>query len=200
MNHREELIEVALEMFSKRGFSGVSVRDICGELKLKESALYYHFRNKEAILAALFQRVDALIDEMREEFNNAFAVAENVSVREMQLVARGFLMNYYCESSVRRLIAMLNIERMSNPIANEKYLKLMYELPLKQCTEVFGQMIKRGFVRKMSPELLAKEYIGIITIAFDRHVMGAAAPDQGLRAACDEVEIEIGQFYEGVKK
>lgn len=47
MINKENMINVALELFSKKGYSGVSVRDICGELGLKESALYYHFKNKE---------------------------------------------------------------------------------------------------------------------------------------------------------
>ncbi|MBR6850645.1 MAG: helix-turn-helix transcriptional regulator, partial [Lachnospiraceae bacterium] len=48
MNNKDNLIDVSLDLFSKRGFSAVSVRDICGALNLKESALYYHFKNKEA--------------------------------------------------------------------------------------------------------------------------------------------------------
>lgn len=198
MNHREQFIEVALELFSKRGFPGVSVRDICGELGLKESALYYHFRNKEAILDVLFQRVDDLIERMRERFGHAFAAAERVQICEMQAVAKNFLMKYYCDGNVRRLIAMLNIERMSNPVANGKYLRLMYELPLEQCINVFTEMVKREMIGNVSPDLLAKEYLGIITIAFDRHVTGAADIERGIRAACDDVEREIGLFCEGI--
>ena len=56
---------VALDLFSKRGYSGVSVRDICGELGLKESALYYHFKNKEELLNSLYAKVDQLVEDMR---------------------------------------------------------------------------------------------------------------------------------------
>ena len=37
-------------MFAKRGFSGVSVRDIASAVGVRESALYKHFKNKQDIL------------------------------------------------------------------------------------------------------------------------------------------------------
>lgn len=200
MNNRENMLDVSLELFSKRGFSGVTVRDICGELKLKESALYYHFKNKEDILNNLYQRVEELIEVMRSQFNGAFENVNEVSTVAMQMVAKGFLVNYYCDNNVRRLISMLSIERMSNKVADEKYQKLMYDMPLEQCENVFSQMVDKKIVKDLSKELLAKEYLGIITIALDRYVLGKEDILGGIKSACEEVDKEIGLFYEEIKR
>lgn len=200
MNNKENMIEVSLDLFSKRGFSGVSVRDICGKLNLKESALYYHFKNKEAILETLYQRVEELIESMRGAFDGTFENVNEVSTIAMQMVAKGFLVNYYCDNNVRRLLAMLNIERMSDPIANEKYKMLMYEMPLQQCESVFKKMVEKHIIDCATPELLAKEYLGIIVIAFDRYVLGTEELENGIKKAAADVEREIGLFYEGIKR
>lgn len=199
MNNKENMLEVALELFSKRGFSGVSVRDICGKLSLKESALYYHFKNKEAILETLYQRVEMLIERMRGAFDGTFEDVSEVSTVEMQMVAKGFLVNYYCDNNVRRLLAMLNIERMSDPIANKKYQLLMYEMPLQQCENVFRKMVEKKIISSDVPELLAKEYLGIILIAYDRYVLGNEEIEKGIMKAVEDVQREIGLFYEEIK-
>lgn len=198
MNNKENMLEVSLELFSKRGFSSVSVRDICGELNLKESALYYHFKNKEDILNTLFQSVEELVDRMRTAFNQSFEQVEKVSTIEMQMVAKNFLASYYCENNVRRLISMLAIERLSNETANEKYQKLMYDMPLEQCENVFAQMSERGLINKFSSKVLAVEYLGIIVMAFDRYVLGSEDIENGMKKALEVVNEEIGLFFESI--
>lgn len=198
MNNKENMLEVSLELFSKRGFSSVSVRDICGELNLKESALYYHFKNKEDILNTLFQSVEELVDRMRTAFNQSFEQVEKVSTIEMQMVAKNFLASYYCENNVRRLISMLAIERLSNETANEKYQKLMYDMPLEQCENVFAQMSERGLINKLSSKVLAVEYLGIIVMAFDRYVLGSEDIENGMKNALEVVNEEIGLFFESI--
>ena len=65
MSTREKIIEVSLELFAKRGFSGVSVRDIASAVGVRESALYKHFKNKQDIL-------DKIIVEMRDRIHKTY--------------------------------------------------------------------------------------------------------------------------------
>ncbi len=55
---RERLLETALELFAKRGYDAVSVRDITRALGLNEASLYNHFENKADLLSAIFRRFD----------------------------------------------------------------------------------------------------------------------------------------------
>ena len=94
---------------------------------------------------------------------------------------------------------MLSIERLSDPIANDKYLKIMYEMPLEQCNKVFRQMAERKLIKAMPTDLLAQEYLGIITTAFDRHVLGSADVDQGILAGCEEIARNVSAFYKEIR-
>jgi AcrR family transcriptional regulator len=50
---RAEILRVALDLFTRQGFEGTSIRDIAEALGVTKSSLYYHFENKDAIVAAL---------------------------------------------------------------------------------------------------------------------------------------------------
>jgi AcrR family transcriptional regulator len=55
-----------LDLFTEKGFEGTSTRDISSALGITKSSLYYHFQNKDAIVASLMlerrQELDGLID------------------------------------------------------------------------------------------------------------------------------------------
>jgi AcrR family transcriptional regulator len=50
---RAEILRVALRLFTEKGFEGTSTRDISSALGMTKSSLYYHFKNKEEIVASL---------------------------------------------------------------------------------------------------------------------------------------------------
>ena len=61
---RAEILRVALELFTERGFEGTSIRDIAEALGMTKSSLYYHFDGKEAIIQALLDTRRAEFDEL----------------------------------------------------------------------------------------------------------------------------------------
>lgn len=53
-NTKQVIFETAIDLFSKEGYSGVSIRDITGAVGIKESSLYKHYKNKDALLEEIF--------------------------------------------------------------------------------------------------------------------------------------------------
>jgi AcrR family transcriptional regulator len=60
---REKIREVALDLFSTRGFDQTSLREIAERVGLTKASLYYHYPSKQALLTAI---VAPLIDGWRE--------------------------------------------------------------------------------------------------------------------------------------
>jgi AcrR family transcriptional regulator len=54
---RKKLIETAVELFSKKGFHAVSVREICSQAKLNISLISYYFSGKEGLLVAALEEL-----------------------------------------------------------------------------------------------------------------------------------------------
>ena len=49
MTTKEKITETALDLFSQRGYDGVSVRDIARAVGIRESSIYNHFQGKRAV-------------------------------------------------------------------------------------------------------------------------------------------------------
>jgi AcrR family transcriptional regulator len=52
---RARVLQAALELFAERGFAATSTRELSERLGFTKAALYYYFRTKDDLLAALIQ-------------------------------------------------------------------------------------------------------------------------------------------------
>ncbi len=53
---RDELLDIAIDLFAQRGFAGTSIRDIAGAAGCSAANVYHHFRNKEALMLAILEQ------------------------------------------------------------------------------------------------------------------------------------------------
>lgn len=51
----DTILEVAARLFSEKGYSGVSIRDIAQNCGMTNAALYYHFKNKDDLYLAVLR-------------------------------------------------------------------------------------------------------------------------------------------------
>lgn len=61
---RRRIHDVALKVFSERGWEGATMREIAELLGITRPALYHHFRNKEDILASIHHELAVSIDDI----------------------------------------------------------------------------------------------------------------------------------------
>jgi AcrR family transcriptional regulator len=59
MSTRDNILTAALELFNDQGTAAVSTNHIAAAIEISPGNLYYHFRNKEDIIKALFGRLFA---------------------------------------------------------------------------------------------------------------------------------------------
>ena len=62
---RDRLLEAAMRLFSRHGYSATPIRKIAKEAGVAQGLLYSHYRGKEDLLKALFRRS---MDDVRESF------------------------------------------------------------------------------------------------------------------------------------
>jgi AcrR family transcriptional regulator len=51
---KKRIFDTAIDMFSKRGYNGVSIRDLTKAVGIKESSLYNHFKSKDDIVLNIY--------------------------------------------------------------------------------------------------------------------------------------------------
>lgn len=62
----KKLIDVAIDLFSRKGFKGTSIRDIAAEMGMTTSNIYHYFGTKAGVLSAIGrQTLEPIIREFR---------------------------------------------------------------------------------------------------------------------------------------
>jgi AcrR family transcriptional regulator len=75
-NQEHRILEVAKDLFTRRGYSNVAVRDICKAANVTAPTVYYYFRNKEALFDAVVREsvsMTEFINKLTDECNKAGA-------------------------------------------------------------------------------------------------------------------------------
>jgi AcrR family transcriptional regulator len=67
---RERIAEVALQLFTRKGFAATTMQDIADELGLTKAALYYHHASKDELIRSLVQPA---VDDVDAFFQRAQA-------------------------------------------------------------------------------------------------------------------------------
>jgi AcrR family transcriptional regulator len=79
ITRREEILEAARRRFIAHGFKKASLSDIASDVGLVKSALYKHFRNKEALFAAAVEEIGGRYrDAVTQAFENDFEPGERI--------------------------------------------------------------------------------------------------------------------------
>ncbi len=60
---RDRIVEASLELFNAQGERTVTTNHIAAHLGISPGNLYYHFRNKQMIIAELFEQYEARIED-----------------------------------------------------------------------------------------------------------------------------------------
>lgn len=103
MKTREKILEAALQLFNTDGTAAVSTNHIAEALGMSPGNLYYHFRNKEEIIRALFEQQFARSDTIFDLPADRPATLADLE----RLVRANFAMLWDFRFMYRELIALL---------------------------------------------------------------------------------------------
>lgn len=85
---RERIVEASLELFNTQGERSVTTNHIAAHLGMSPGNLYYHFRNKQAIIAELFAQYEGRVDAfLRLPAGRALTVADKTFYLQALLAA-----------------------------------------------------------------------------------------------------------------
>ena len=99
-SNRDKIFNISIDLFSKYGYDGVSVRQIAKEVGIRESSIYNHYKSKESIMDEI---LNYYIDEMMSNDIPLEDASKNLDV--------GF--NHFYQAGLNAFASQLKIERMS---------------------------------------------------------------------------------------
>lgn len=150
--------EAAMELFSEQGYKGTSVRKIAAKVGIRESALYNHFANKEAIFNAIASRVFASpfsernTDDYLKEYAKKGKPFLHKFMTEFKLVS--------FDKRHEKLFRFMLIELMQNTMLRSSFVQEFHENNIKTLSTGFFVMMQEGLIRSNDPMTLSNAFLG----------------------------------------
>lgn len=161
--HTKEIIfEKAIELFSSKGYSGTSMRDLARNVGVKESSLYNHYKGKEAILQAI---LDYYMDNFKEtlgtleELKNSGIVFDNAIDFWMAGVQEFLKSQKKFTDEITRIL--IN-EMYLNEQCREFVLTSMFSAQKELTKTIFSAMYEQGLIKENNIEMAASQYVYMI--------------------------------------
>ncbi len=169
-NTKQQILDVALELFSYQGFEATSISQISEAVGIKKASMYSHFKSKQEIL-------DELVKVVLEEYNK-HSIFANSDWSSPEYIARmqeltpeiaidkilGQLRYILHDPKISSSRKMLTIEQFQNPQLATLQTKQNYTDVLKYFTGLIQFFIDKGYLVKGDAEMLASELCLPITI------------------------------------
>lgn len=159
---KERILEISLELFSKQGYTAVSVRDICKQVGIKESSVYYHFQNKQSIFNELLNRFSEVATEMMQQLENGLADCEGQFSDGFNVVADVFFERYLMDGFCNKVIRMMLIEQFCNDEVRKLYQYWLIDAPLSYQSKIFSALINLGMINAGDCEYIAAKYYSAV--------------------------------------
>lgn len=89
---KKKILEVAVKLFSEKGYPATSIRDIAKALKISNASLYYYFKDKEHLLFSVIESVGGdlmrILDEARHESKDPLEGISRMVIQHCHLIER----------------------------------------------------------------------------------------------------------------
>ena len=192
MSTRDKIMDVALHMFSERGYEAVSIRDICGEVGIKESTLYYHFKNKKDIL-------DSLIEKFREHIDSLLVHVDEITAEPDQKKKKkgddigaqmmdSYMMDCYLfDPFCNLMLRLMMIEQFHNEEIRELYEKTLFTDPYEIQLNVFNRLATVGTIPAEDVEWIVRETHAYMTMLTFKYLLNGNLTEERKAAYHKEV-------------
>ena len=129
MNTQDRILKAALQLFNEQGTGAVSTNHIAAAIGISPGNLYYHFRNKEDIIRALFERLFSQWNETYQLPSNRVPALTDFE----RLIASNYQLIWDYRFAYREMAALLK---------NDLYLQTKYQDLRKRGYAGFNELIE----------------------------------------------------------
>jgi len=195
-NTKKKIYNSSLKLFAQKGYNATSVREIAKEVGIAQSAIYNHFKNKEAIL-------DEIIDNLSKSY--LINIFENKEPKELYTKGKALLKQI---SNMFKLITfdtktdILFRFMMQELFNNEKirvfYNEEFYQKNVKKLSVIFFMMMQDEMIEHADPLLLANEFFSPLFF-YQLQIIRLKTDNKSTAAASTLFEKHTDFFWDKIK-
>jgi AcrR family transcriptional regulator len=158
---REQILEVATQLFARQGFQGTTTRQIAERAQVNEAIIFRHFPTKDDLYWEILDakcKIGAgqqkLLEKLRSDapFRDVFSQ-----------IAREWLERRAKDSTLTRLLLFSALE---NHRLSHRFFRIHIAQYYEALAEYIRQRIAEGSFRDVDPLLAARGFIGMVVYHF----------------------------------
>ncbi len=153
---KEKILKTSLKLFASKGYKATTVRDIAGAMGVKQSALYNHFKNKDAILETLISNLTSSAIVTLFDGKDAQELHKQGKALLASIATTFKLLSF--DGQNEALYKLLMQEIFRNEGIREIYNEHFYQENVKKLSGIFFGMMQEEIIKSSDPLLLANEF------------------------------------------
>jgi len=188
-----KILEVAINLFARKGFEGASVRDITAAAQVTVPTLYYHFKDKDGLYqAALKESAENLLELLKKVDD------PNASLRDRFIALAKAKMRLAIEKDLG--IKLLTKEWIDHGSSQDlpPQLEAVLGESFKYMEEMIAQAVQRGEISPVNPKIGVWYLIGLIFLRNGRFLPKFMKAREAI--SDDEIEEFVDLILKGLEK
>ena len=202
MNNKEKIFNVSIDLFSKHGYDGVSIRQISREVGIKESSIYNHYKSKESIMDSILKYYieqmiseDIPIDQASENLDKSFDYFYRAGLEAFSSQLR--------DEKMSKITRIIFIESYHNEKIRDFLKKSILEDAITGWINLFDLMKYKKLIRDDvdSRQLAESFYKYGLFMLYEHYVINYPEDDgKFVDELCEKSERHIKLIYESVRR
>lgn len=156
--NKNKIVKYSIDLFSEKGYSSVSVRDITKFVGIKESSLYNHFRSKEEILETIFYNFQQEVAKIMPPIQKIDYLVNTLKIKGFLEAGFANFLEHITKATNEKIWRIVLLERGRNPFARTIFLNDIVGLAVNILEIAFSAWIDKEGVMDIDPHLLATEF------------------------------------------
>lgn len=206
MSTKEKIFDVALDLFSKKGYDSVSLREIAEEVGIKKSSIYSHYPSKEAILMDIFEYFTDIFkyDELLTSKDLLLAPDNEILIENPEMfyhLGSEAIKHMLMQERNLKIWKLIFIQMHYNENIRLFFQNEILVKPLLFWNGFFTILKEKGIIREdCNPKILAKEYYSFpIYLLLELSAKYDDIPDSALENFFNEAEEHAKFLLDSVK-
>ena len=195
MNTKELILKNALDMFAKSGYNAVSIRDIAKTVNIKESSIYYHFKNKQDILDSLVEKYEAHIKKLSDMLQASMSEPNHINSFSWDWLREFYFEQYLFDIFCNQMMRFMVIEQFHNEKMRILYQLYLFELPKKIQTESFMMLAQFGVMDKQQAEEAANNFFATISMLTFKYLLSGKLTAEKKESFSKDVFAYINKMF-----
>lgn len=194
MDTKDLILKNALDMFAKLGYNSVSIRDIARTVNIKESSIYYHFKNKQDILDSLVEKYESHIKGLTDMLQESISAINNMSSFSWEWLREFYFEQYLFDAFCNQMMRFMMIEQFHNENMRSLYEYYLFELPKKIQKESFMMLTQFGIINAKQAEQAANDFFANITMLTFKYLLNGELTQAKKTAFSEEAFANINKL------